>query len=88
MEFLSLQTLNRNSSTFKGAAMVTAGQYDFVVCGGECESTFSGGGTQEMFKGARKLDLYVHPGAGHDVNFGLNATGFYGEITKFLDANF
>lgn len=88
MEFLSLQTLNRNSSTFKGAAMVTAGQYDFVVCGGECESTFSGGGAQEMFKGARKLNLYVHPGAGHDVNFGLNATGFYGEITKFLDANF
>lgn len=35
-----------------------------------------------------ELDLYVHPGAGHGVNFGLNATGFYGEITKFLDANF
>ncbi|KAF2496778.1 alpha/beta-hydrolase [Lophium mytilinum] len=88
LEFVSLQLFKLDSPTFRGPVMVTAGENDLLLCGGECKSTFSSGVAEQAFKGAKDLNLYVHPGAGHGVNFGFNATVFYGKITEFLDKNF
>ncbi|KAF2816638.1 alpha/beta-hydrolase [Mytilinidion resinicola] len=88
LEFVSTKLFNLNASAFKGPVMVTAGENDLLLCGGECKSTFSSGVAEQTFKSSKDLNLYVHPGAGHGVNFGFNATVFYGKITAFLDKNF
>ena len=87
-ELLSLRTLNLPAPEFKGKVLVTSGEFDFVLCGGECKSTYAAGVAQGVFSGAKVVDTYLHPNGGHGVNFANNATGFYGVITTFLDKNF
>ncbi|KAI9687994.1 MAG: hypothetical protein M1820_010356 [Bogoriella megaspora] len=87
LEFVSLTSLNLNASAFKGKVLVTTGEFDFPACGGECKSTYQGGVADLLFSGT-KPETYIHPGAGHGVNFAANATGFFGRIVAFLDGNF
>lgn len=88
LEFYSGGMLNLNASAFKGPVMVTAGEYDLGNCGGQCYDTYTSGVAENIFKGSKALELYVHPGAGHGINFNKNATGSYESITSFLDRNF
>jgi len=83
-----LSTLVLAAPTFKGKVLVTTGEFDLPVCGGECNSTFANGGQKSVFAGAEVVETYLHPGAGHGVNFAVNATGFYDVLTSFLDRNF
>jgi hypothetical protein len=87
-ELLSLNTLTLAAPKFKGKVLVTTGEFDLGVCGGECKSTFAAGGEKQVFAGAKTVETYLHPGAGHGVNFAANASGFYDVITSFLDRNF
>lgn len=73
------------SPDFEGPVLVTSGEFDIAVCGGECYSTFEQQNLTALFPKSRLLEGYVHPGAGHGINFGKNATGFYTVITEFLD---
>jgi pimeloyl-ACP methyl ester carboxylesterase len=72
---------------FKGPVYVTTGQFDFAACGGECYSTFAEAESHinVIFPKTRLLESAVHPGAGHGINFGLNATGSYSAIIGFLE---
>jgi pimeloyl-ACP methyl ester carboxylesterase len=75
------------AEAFDKPVFLTTGQYD-IVCGGECYSSFYETGQQNLlFPKAAPFESYVHPGAGHGINFAANATGFYGEIVGFLDRN-
>ncbi|KAF2464114.1 alpha/beta-hydrolase [Lindgomyces ingoldianus] len=87
-EYLSLGRISLVAAEFKGPVFITSGQFDLIVCGGECKSTFANGTQKEKFPKARVLETYAHPGAGHGVNFGANATGFFGKTVEFLDKNF
>lgn len=73
---------------FHGPVLVTTGENDIPVCGGECVSTYEGGLQEEAWPGASPLETYLHPGVGHGLNFGANATGFYDVVVRFLDAHF
>jgi hypothetical protein len=88
VEFLSLSTLTLSAPTFKGKVLITTGEFDLGVCGGECKSTFANGSQNLVFAGAKVVETYLHPDAGHGVNFAANATGFYDVLTSFLDRNF
>lgn len=85
-EYSSLGNINLDARNYKGKVLVTAGEYD-LICGGECMSTFDTGLQKTVWKGASVLETYVHPGAGHGVNFNKNATGFYEVIVGFLNKN-
>jgi hypothetical protein len=71
---------------FKGKVLIASGQYD-LLCGGDCYSTFKDGLQKLIWSGATKLEMYVHPGSGHGVNFNRNATGMYEVVVNFLDDN-
>lgn len=83
-EYLSLERTSPLVPEFGGPVLVTTGEFDFAVCAGECYSTYAQQPLQAIFPQSR-VESYVHPGVGHGINLGLNATGFYGVVTDFLE---
>jgi pimeloyl-ACP methyl ester carboxylesterase len=83
-EFLTASA-NPYSPDFGGPVLVTSGEFDMPFCGGECYSTFAEQKLGDVFPKSRLPVSFVHPGAGHGVNFGKNATGFYEGISNFLE---
>ncbi|KAF2120911.1 Alpha/Beta hydrolase protein [Lophiotrema nucula] len=85
--------------TFPGPASISAekwdkpalhltGEKDYIACDGDCaKDGIYETPSREYYKNARPLQLSVHPGASHHVNFHANATGAFEVITAFLDAN-
>jgi hypothetical protein len=86
-ELTSLGFLDLHAPNYKGKVLVTTGEFDLLECGGECYSTFEIGKQEEIWKGASKLETYVHPGAGHGVNFNKNAKAFFDKIFDFIERN-
>lgn len=82
MEFLSFSSVDL-TNTFEGAVMVLNGEFD-VLCGGYCPGLVDEQ-FLPLFRAASVLDVRVHPGAGHALNFATNATGAYEAIVNFLD---
>ena len=66
-------------------ALHITGEKDYIVCDGTCNGIFEEP-ARTLYKNA-KLQLSLHPGASHHINFHKNATGAYGVITGFLEAN-
>ena len=62
---------------FEGPVMLLSGEYDLLACDGNCGGGFLEAGLEEMFPAAKERVTVVHAGAGHAVNFCLNATGAY-----------
>ncbi|KAK5045486.1 hypothetical protein LTR84_009104 [Exophiala bonariae] len=88
LEFLSVSALNYHAPSFTKPIMLTTGENDFLVCGGNCTTSFYQVGEQaSTYSHAQVIETYLHPHAGHGTNFATNATGFYGEIMSFLDRN-
>ena len=70
---------------FEGPVLVTTGEFDFIVCRGECYSTFAEQPLNDIFPKSKLIEAFVQPGAGHGVNFATNATGFYAGISTSLE---
>ncbi len=83
-EYLSTTLSSILAPAFTGSVFVTCGEFDLAACAGECYSTFAQQQVKGVFPMSKKIETYVHPGAGHGVNFATNATGFYQEIFGFL----
>lgn len=83
-ELFSLGTLNPVAPEFEGPVLVTTGAIDFAMCLGTCESTYEEQRLDILFPKVEMLETYLHPGVGHGVNLGRNATGFYDVIVDFL----
>jgi pimeloyl-ACP methyl ester carboxylesterase len=79
---------NLRADGFKGPLLLASGEHD-LTCAGDCQTVFHDKYALQgqIFPQASPLKTYVHPGAGHGVNFATNATGFYGELISFLDEN-
>ncbi|KAH8726413.1 Alpha/Beta hydrolase protein [Phaeosphaeriaceae sp. PMI808] len=83
-EYLSIATKSPVAPNFEGAVLVTTGEFDFLACDGECYSSFAKQRLDMIFPKSRFRETFVHPDAGHAINFATNATGFYEGISKFL----
>ncbi|ORY18959.1 Alpha/Beta hydrolase protein [Clohesyomyces aquaticus] len=79
--------VNFTAPLYKGSVLVTTGQWDMLACGGNCAPRIQYGVQDKDWPAAKHLETYLHPGAGHGVNFAHNATGFYATIMSFLDRN-
>ncbi|KAH9893043.1 alpha/beta-hydrolase [Xylariomycetidae sp. FL2044] len=85
-EFLTITDGDLDASNFTGAALAIAGKQDYIICDGECEGIFEEP-ARTVFKNAKTFVPYLHPDSSHNMNFHFNATGEFGVITDFLDAN-
>lgn len=83
-ELISLAILPVQPVDFTGAAMVIAGEHDFIFCTSQCNDIL-GPGAAPVFKKARTFKAVSYPGAGYGLNFALNATGAYEVIIEFLE---
>ena len=84
-EFLTLLSGPMDASGYKGPALHLSGELDYIVCDGYCPGIFEEP-ARTLYRNA-KLQLSLHPGTGHNINFHHNATGAYGVITGFLESN-
>lgn len=84
-EHASLGFLDLHAPSYRGKVFLTSGENDILGCGGDCKSTFAMGLQGEVWKGVSRFEYYVHPGAGHGVNFNKGAGVFFGKIFGFLD---
>ncbi|KAF1957297.1 alpha/beta-hydrolase [Byssothecium circinans] len=85
-EFLTLFPDFARSAEFTGKLWIGSGQRDYIVCSGNCDVTFAGEGYRGVWKGVREPRPFVLKGAGHGVNFHLNAQDLFKDILGFLDA--
>ncbi|KAF2651551.1 alpha/beta-hydrolase [Lophiostoma macrostomum CBS 122681] len=85
-ELTSVAAVSLVAPGFKGKVLITSGNFDLLICNGNCTDTYAMGNQDIVFPGT-KPDTYVHPGAGHGVNFGHNATGFYDHILRYIDSS-
>lgn len=76
-----------NASLFGGPALVISGEYDSLLCGGYCPGVIQDPLTA-YFAGSKDFELSIQPGAGHGLNFALNATDAYRTIFAFLNRSF
>ncbi|KAK3067862.1 hypothetical protein LTR53_014994 [Teratosphaeriaceae sp. CCFEE 6253] len=83
-EFLTFASGNQAPVTFKGKAMVIAGQSDFIFCTGQCDGLIEHPAA-EIFSNASSFRAVSYPHAGHALNFASNAAGAFREIFDFLE---
>lgn len=76
-----------NASLFAGPALVISGENDFLLCSGYCPRVIQDPLTA-YFAGSKDFEISIQPGAGHGLNFALNATDAYSTIFAFLNKNF
>ncbi|KAF1999843.1 alpha/beta-hydrolase [Amniculicola lignicola CBS 123094] len=84
IEVASLAALKLSAEKFLGHVLVLAGEFDFIICSGECKSTFAEKVWKFIFPAAIRAEGYVHDGAGHGVNFASNAYESFQKIGEFL----
>jgi pimeloyl-ACP methyl ester carboxylesterase len=70
-ELLSLLTVGGDSTDFEGKVVLTAGEFDLVVCAGDCISTFRDG-LQDTIYHRTSVTKIIQKGAGHGQNFEPN----------------
>ncbi|CAI6332917.1 unnamed protein product [Periconia digitata] len=84
LEMLSSGRVSNAPVSYNGSVMITTGEWDMLACGGHCQERFDYGTQNSTFGNARVRKTYIHPGAGHGVNFARGARVFYGEIMGFI----
>lgn len=53
-------------------------EFDFPICGGDCKTGWDPKVLKGIYSGARAVDVYMQPGAGHGLTLHRNARGGYG----------
>jgi NADH:ubiquinone oxidoreductase subunit B-like Fe-S oxidoreductase len=87
LDFASSTKVAFDVSKFHGKVLLASGEYDLVVCGGNCTSTYAMGMQDQVWSGLKEpASVYVLPEAGHGANFAKNPRLMFGEIVKFLNA--
>ncbi|MCJ1461462.1 hypothetical protein MMC07_000059 [Pseudocyphellaria aurata] len=84
-ELVSLfpQLVQSDAPRFKGPTFVITGEYDAILCAGYCPGNLDQP-IRTYFRGSSDFQSYIQPGAGHGLNYAINATGAYSVIFDFL----
>ncbi|CAI6247338.1 unnamed protein product [Periconia digitata] len=67
-------------------ALHITGELDYIVADGTTKGVMDHP-AREIYKNAKPLQISIHPGASHHLNFAKNATGAFEVITSFLGQN-
>ena len=72
---------------FEGPVQFVAGEFDFLICGGHCEGTFTQEVLDAMYPKAADVEVHLQPGTGHGLPLHYGAkTGFQATF-DFLEKN-
>lgn len=86
-EFLTFASpIGISAEKWDKPALHITGEKDYIVCDGYCPGVFEEP-AKTLYKNAKPLQLALHPGASHHINFHKNATDAFGVITDFLSHN-
>ncbi|KAK4552139.1 hypothetical protein LTR86_010675 [Recurvomyces mirabilis] len=67
--------------SFTGPVQLLVGEFDFIVCRGDCKNTYNTTQARGMFPKAKDFDIYLQQGSGHGLPFHNNATmGFQAQF--------
>ncbi|KAJ9609116.1 hypothetical protein H2200_006887 [Cladophialophora chaetospira] len=84
-EVISLGTnLGRPAAGFKGSVLFFVGEYDFVICDGDCNGIYEPAAAKAVYPDAESIDVYLQPGTGHGTTLAINATAGYSVIFDYL----
>lgn len=84
-QLLTLSLLPQTAPNYHGPVLFVAGERDKLVCDGNCTGLLGSDSiTVKAFNGSRSIEVYVHPGVGHGINMGQNATGVYGMMLDWI----
>ncbi|CAJ2506025.1 Uu.00g001550.m01.CDS01 [Anthostomella pinea] len=75
------------SPSFAGPLQFFLGEFDYLVCGGDCKGNFDPDYPKSVYPNATAIETYVQPGAGHGNVLHLNANAGYAVSLKFLEEN-
>jgi hypothetical protein len=62
------------------------GEYDFPVCGGDCNDTYDLDAMKKFWPAASNISVYLQPKTGHGLTLSLNATAGYQAMFSYLDS--
>jgi len=86
-EFLTFASpISTSADKWDKPALHITGEKDYIVCDGYCPGVYEEP-AKTLYKNAKPLQMVLHPGASHHINFHKNATGAFGVITDFLSNN-
>lgn len=54
---------------YTGPVQLVVGEFDWVVCLGDCNNTYNTSHVEQMFPKASDVDVYLQPGARHGLPF-------------------
>ncbi|KAK3112951.1 hypothetical protein LTR53_010236 [Teratosphaeriaceae sp. CCFEE 6253] len=85
-EWLSLRGLLTlvPAPAYKGPLQFFVGEYDFLLCGGDCKGDYDPAALNAAYPSASDIDVYVQPGAGYALTVHRNASAEYAVMQDWL----
>jgi pimeloyl-ACP methyl ester carboxylesterase len=72
---------------FTGPIQFFAGEFDEIVCSGDCNGNYIPATLEKVYPNATARDIYLQPSAGHGLTLHRNASAGYAVMTEFLDSH-
>lgn len=72
---------------YKGPVQFMVGEFDFVVCGGDCRGTHNATDVMDMYPKSPDVDIWLQPGTGHALPFHYGAKAGFQKTFDFLKKN-
>ena len=84
-DYASTYLANLDVSKFTGKVWLGSGEFDLVVCGGDCNKTYKDGTQDQIWSGVDGgVKTFLLDGAGHGPNFARNHELLFADIVGFL----
>jgi pimeloyl-ACP methyl ester carboxylesterase len=72
---------------FAGPIQHMLGEFDWLVCGGDCKGDYDPATPQKVYPNATAIETYLQPGAGHGLPLHRNASAGFAVSLDFLERN-
>ncbi|CAM1509813.1 Fc.00g001480.m01.CDS01 [Cosmosporella sp. VM-42] len=79
--------LGKPAPAFKGPVKFFLGEYDNVVCRGDCKNTYDPEILKSLYPAATDVSVYLQPETGHALTMSTNATAGYKVMFSYLKAH-
>lgn len=75
------------AAQYTGPVQLMVGEFDYIVCLGDCRNTYTTTQLDRMFPQAKEVDINLQPGTGHGLPFHRNATLGFKATFDWLSSN-
>ncbi|KAH8892783.1 hypothetical protein GQ53DRAFT_718383 [Thozetella sp. PMI_491] len=72
---------------FKGPVQLLVGEFDYLLCDGDCRGTYLEDYAHSLFPVAANVSAYMQPNTGHALALATNAPAGFEAILQYLDSN-